>query len=118
MAAFPALRTGAVAQYPAEREARFSTTVLEFMDGREQRFRQYRRMLRRWVIRLDLLEEAELAAVARFFDETGPAARFSFTDPWDGNVHPNCVIESAELTAEWTGEGRARTGLVIREEGA
>jgi hypothetical protein len=58
MATFPALRTGAVAQYPSERHMRFSTRVLEFVDGQEQRFREFSRGLRRWVIHLDLLDDS------------------------------------------------------------
>ena len=41
MSEFPPLKTGAVMQYPAQKEARFSTTVVRFTDGSEQRFPQY-----------------------------------------------------------------------------
>ena len=37
---FPKLKTGAVAQYPAQRTTRYSTHVMRFMDGSEQRYRE------------------------------------------------------------------------------
>jgi hypothetical protein len=115
MATFPILKTGAVAQYPAERQIRFSTQVTEFIDGSEQRFREYAQSLRRWVIRLDMLDATELQAVASFFDDAGPLSVFSFIDPWDASVHANCVIEGGELTTELLAEWNGRTELTIRE---
>lgn len=118
MASFPILKTGAVAQYPAERQTRFSTRVLEFTDGREQRFREFGKALRRWSIRLDFLDAAEMTDVAEFFDRTAATARFTFTDPWDGSEHSNCVVDNAEFVAELLGESRHRTELTIREDAA
>src|SRR5579864_5521225 len=94
MSAFPILKTGAVLQYPAQREVRFSTTVLRFIDGSEQRFRNYQTPLHRWTIRLDLLDESELHQLREFFRTQGGAAgSFAFTDPWDGTNYVNCNIE-------------------------
>ena len=118
MASFPKLRTGAVAQYPAERQTRFSTRVLEFVDGREQRFREFGRRLRRWVIRLDYLDATELGEMAAFFDQAGASAPFAFIDPWDGSEHSNCVVENSEFAAELLNEWRNRTELIIREDSA
>ena len=117
MVTFPALNTGAVAQYPAERHVRFSTRVLQFVDGQEQRFREFNRGLRRWVVRLDLLDDSELAAVRDFVETSGIVETFVFTDPWDGSTHRNCVIENREFAGELAGEGRNRTEIVIREDG-
>lgn len=118
MAAFPKLKTGAVAQYPAERQTRFSTRVLEFVDGREQRFREFGRRLRRWAIKLDYLDATEMEEMAAFFEQSGVAAPFTFVDPWDGSEHSNCVVESTEFVAELLGESRNRTELIIREDAA
>ena len=115
MASFPTLKTGAVVQYPAERQFRFSTRVTEFIDGTEQRFREYPTPLGRWTIRLGQLDATELQAVLNFFDEAGLTSPFSFTDPWDGSVHPNCVIEDLEVLAQLQDEFRARTDLNLRE---
>jgi len=115
MASFPTLKTGAVAQYPAERQFRFSTQVVEFLDGTEQRFREYSKPLGRWKVRLDQLDATELQAVVTFFDQAGLTSPFSFTDPWDGSVHGNCVVEDLEVQVQLQDEFTGRTELNIRE---
>ena len=116
MASFPALKTGVVAQYGSDRERRFATQVFRFLDGREQRFAAYGAPLRRWVIRLELLDEAELAGLERFFeDQGGRAGSFSFTDPWDGVVYANCSFDSDRVELEYLGEARGKTVVVVRE---
>jgi hypothetical protein len=67
MSVFPKLKTGVVAQYPVLREGLFSTTVIRFTDGSEQRFRNYTGVRRRWVIQLSQLDESELQELASFF---------------------------------------------------
>ena len=116
MADFPTLKTGAVVQYPAERELRFSTEVLQFVDGSEQRFRGYGAPLRRWIVRLELLEDAELKRLEKFFDALqGALGNFQFTDPRDGAVYADCSLEEDEMTIEFNAEQQAKTTLVIRE---
>ena len=39
---FPTLKTGAVMQYPGKRILQFSTDVVRFLDGTEQRYREYK----------------------------------------------------------------------------
>jgi hypothetical protein len=115
MADFPRLKTGAVAQYPATREQGFETGICRFLDGSEQRYRS-RGATRRWAIRLGLLDEGEMREIEEFFRTTqGAAGSFSFEDPWDGMVHPDCSLESDELMIEGAGEGRHNTELVIKE---
>lgn len=119
MAAFPALKTGAVAQYGSSRSRRFSTKVVRFVDGSAQRFSEYSSVLRSWAIRLDLLDEAELAQLQLFFSEQeGRAGMFSFTDPWDGTVYSNCSFGEDMLAAEFGGNGRGKTMLTIKENRA
>jgi hypothetical protein len=116
MADFPTLRTGAVLQYPAERALEFSTEILRFVDGSEQRFRGFGAPLRRWIVRLDLLDDAELKRLARFFDTAqGALGSFQFTDPRDGAVYANCSLEEDEMTIEFNAEQQGGTVLVIRE---
>ena len=50
MANFPRLTTGAVTQYPSSRNMTYSTHVLRFVDGREQRFREVGGPVRSWVV--------------------------------------------------------------------
>lgn len=116
MANFPALKTGAVAQYPSDRSSLFSTQVYRFLDGSEQRFPGFGAPLRRWIIRLDLLDEAELTNLQDFFvSEDGRAGDFSFTDPWDGTVYPHCSFESDTLAAEFHGPGKGVAQVVVKE---
>jgi len=113
---FPTLKTGAVMQYPADRKIRFNTQVLRFLDGTEQRFREYASRLHRWTIRLDLLDEAELATLDQFFvTNQGQFGSFSFTDPWDGTIYPNCSLEGDTFAFQLRGEMRGTTQLVVCE---
>jgi phage-related protein len=116
MANFPGLKTGAVAQYGSDRSRQFSTEVLRFIDGSEQRFPGYGSSLMRWVIRLDLLDESELEGLEQFFEnEGGRAGTFSFTDPWDGTVYANCSFESDDLALQFQGVARGKTQVVVKE---
>jgi hypothetical protein len=116
MAQFPQLKTGAIAQYPLERWRFSSTRVLRFLDGSEQRLSFYKAPLRRWLIRLDLLDEGELAAIESFVRENGGRAEsFAFTDPLDGTVRPNCRLESDEIAFESQGFDRGRVTVAIQE---
>ena len=116
MSSFPTLKTGAVLQYPAQKEVEFSTTVLRFIDGSEQRFRNYQTPLHRWMIRLDLLDESELHQFREFYRTQGGAAgSFAFTDPWDGTSYENCSIEDDAMTEELLDESNGKTSLTVRE---
>ena len=116
MSAFPTLKTGAVLQYPAQKEVRFCTSVLRFIDGTEQRFRNYQTPLHRWMIRLDLLDESELHQLREFFrTQEGVAGSFTFTDPWDGTSYENCNIEDETMTEALLDESNGKTSLTVRE---
>ncbi len=116
MSTFPALKTGAVAQYGSDRTTQFSTQVLRFLDGSEQRFPRFGVSLMRWVIRLDLLDEAELETLEHFFeDQGGQSGTFSFTDPWDGTVYGNCSFESDDLSLQFLGVARGKAQVVVKE---
>src|ERR1039458_8317774 len=116
MANFPALKTGAVAQYGSDRGRQFSTQVLRFVDGSEQRFAAYGAPLRRWTIRLELLDESELYALEQFFEnEAGRTGTFSFTDPWDGTVYASCSFGSDDLAMQFQDVARGKTQVVVKE---
>lgn len=113
---FPRLKTGALAQYPATRALQFNTGVVRFIDGSEQRYRQRRSATKKWIVRLELLDETELARLAAFFrSAAGRAGKFEFEDPWTGELHANCSFEIDELATELAGEMRAGTVLTVRE---
>ncbi len=113
---FPVLKTGAVAQYPAERTPMFSTQVLRFVDGSEQRFGGYGAPLHQWAIQFSKLDETEMHAIQEFFRQmAGRAGTFSFTDPWTGTVYPSCSLASDELTETFVAESQGETMLTVRE---
>jgi hypothetical protein len=116
VATFPTLKTGAVAQYGSDRTRVFSTQVLRFVDGSEQRFPGYGTAVLQWVIRLDLLDESELEALELFFEsEGGRVGTFSFTDPWDGTVYTNCSFGSDDLAMTFQDVARGKTQVVVKE---
>jgi len=116
MSNFPTLKTGAILQYPAQKQVRFATTVVQFVDGSEQRFREYQTPLRRWMIRLDLLDQSELQALREFFKaQAGAAESFGFTDPWDGATYANCSIEGGEMVQQLVDEMKGKTSVTVRE---
>ena len=116
MSTFPTLKTGAVLQYPAQKEIRFSTQVIRFIDGSEQRFQLYQTPLHRWMIRLELLDQNELHQLQEFFRTQGGAAQsFAFTDPWDGTNYPNCNIEEDEMLSALLDEASGKTSITVHE---
>ena len=116
MASFPVLKCGAVAQYPADRSLSFSTRVLKFVDGSEQRFPLWGSQGKRWAIQLSLLDESEVEQVERFLAEQGGSAGvFTFTDPRDGGVYVNCSFEHDEVRGRYEGPGRGSVSVVIKE---
>ena len=115
MAEFPLLKTSAVTQYPSSRAAEFVTGVLRFVDGSEQRYRQMRQPVRRWLLRLTEVSEGELYEIEDFFaSRQGQAGSFAFTDPWDGVVYPDCSFDQDELDLQLIAEDRATATLIIR----
>src|SRR5215472_1129180 len=116
MASFPMLKTGVVAQYPSSRMTQASTQVYRFLDGSEQRFIAFAAPLRKWQIKLDLLDEAELSNLENFLaSKKGQSGSFSFTDPWDGTVYPNCSFASDAFKADLKGQGQGATELIVKE---
>jgi hypothetical protein len=116
MASFPPLKTGAVAQYPAERTPQFSTQVYRFLDGSEQRFPSFPGVLQQWTIRLDLLDEGELENLREFFlSEEGRAGSFSFVDPWTATVYANCSFGSDTLALQFQGPQNGATQITVKE---
>ena len=116
MATFPALKTGAVAQYGSSRTRGFSTKVFRFLDGSEQRFQEYGAPLRRWTIRLSLLDEAELAELELFFEtQGGRAGSFAFPDPWDGTVYANCSFDDNQLALQYAGQARGTQPGTVKD---
>jgi hypothetical protein len=116
MSTFPVLKTGAVIQMPASRTIQFATDVVQFIDGSEQRFRSYAQAYHRWIVKFDLLDDAELRNIRAFVQQVnGAAGLFSFTDPWDGTVYATCSLEDDTITDSVTGPMQSAARLTIRE---
>jgi hypothetical protein len=116
MATFPVLKTNAVAQYPATKAVAFQNQTLRFLDGVEQRYRDSAGPLHRWELHFEELDETEIAAIAEFFDlNQGQLGSFSFTDPWDGTVYPNCSVAEEQLDLLAAAELRGSASLIVKE---
>ena len=113
---FPTLNTGAVSQYPSRKAIQFQTSIVRFLDGSEQRYREFARPIRRWIISLEKLEESELHSLREFFrGREGAAQSFSFVDPWDGTSYPDCTLEGDSMTDQVAGDLKGRTSLTVRQ---
>lgn len=113
---FPKLKTGAAAQYPADRMLSGATEVHRFLDSSEQRYRDRPPGGRSWKIRLTLLDDAEIGALREFFvRQRGRAGLFEFEDPWSGAVVPNCRFASDAWLFRASGEFRNESEIEIVE---
>lgn len=116
MLTFPRLRTGAVVQYPFERAIEQPVSVFTFLDGKEQRFPS-RRCRRKWVVRLDQMDEQEAAAVDSLVRaHLLTLEPFQFTDPWSGTIHDRCRIATERHETGSIGVANRAIYLVIVEE--
>jgi len=116
MANFPLLKTGAIAQYPTSKSVRFRNQILRFLDGTDQRYRDCTGPLHTWEIRLDKLDEVEMANIEAFFaNNEGSFGAFSFTDPWDGQGYTNCSLASDSLSLVSLSEMQGAAVLTIVE---
>ena len=116
MANFPLLSSGAVTQYPAGLVASQSTHVIRFLDGSEQRHLLQGRQLRRWQIRLDLLNETEIQQIEAFFDAlSGDYSAFDFPDPFSGASVPHCRLGAPGLVTEYDGVDLSSTSFWVIE---
>ena len=116
MATFPKLKTNAVAQYPATRTQRYRNQTVRFLDGSDQRYRDASGPLHRWIIRLNELDEGELAEMEGFFlSNRGQYGSFVFVDPWDGASYPSCSLSSDDLDLTAVAEMQGQTSLTVVE---
>lgn len=50
-----------------------------------------------------------------FLTQSGAAESFSFTDPWDGTVYPNCSLSGDVMAEELSDVEQGKTTLIISE---
>ena len=116
MATFPRLKTNAVAQYPATRALRYQNQTVRFLDGTDQRYRDASGPLHRWTIRLDAVDEGEMAEIEGFFlSNQGQFGSFVFVDPWDGTSYPSCSLAGDQLDLTALAEMQGQTSLTVVE---
>ncbi len=116
MAIFPALSSGAIAQYPLPAYVALTTQVIRFMDGSDQRCIVRARPVRWWVLRLSLLNDAELGQLEEFFTEQqGAFGLFDFPDPFSGQTIANCRFGTSELITFYDGADQGSTDLTVME---
>ena len=114
MATFPTLKTGAAAQYPLDRSVRFQTQAVRFLDGSKQRYPLQGAGLRRWTVKLDLLDDRELAAVIDFVEQQG-SGTFSFLDPVTGENVKKCILAGETFDSAVKNEMTGQASLVVQE---
>jgi phage-related protein len=116
MASFPTLKTSAVAQYPATKVVAFQNQVVRFVDGTEQRYRDSAGPLHHWLIRLNELDETEMATLEQFLESNqGSFGSFSFTDPWDNQTYSNCSFVDDAINLTSVEEMRSNTSVTVKE---
>ncbi len=116
MSNFPSLNTGAIAQYPLGVTTGQNSEVIRFLDGTDQRYRMQGQMLRRWQIRLDLLNEDEMQALEVFFQgQLGSYSTFLFPDPLSGTTVPNCRFAADSFLGEYEELDNSATSFWVIE---
>lgn len=113
---FPALSSGAVAQYPVAMATGQNAQVIRFLDGTDQRYLQQGRFFRSWEIQLNLLNEAEIAQLGDFFAALqGDYSTFLFPDPFTGTMIANCRLASPGIVSQYLAADSGATSLWVIE---
>lgn len=116
MATFPMLSTGSVTQYPTTVTNGQGVEVVRFLDGSDQRFLSQGRTFRQWQIRLELLNDSEIAQIEAFFvAQSGDYSVFTFPDPISGTDVSNCRLAAPGLVTEYTGADISSTSFWVME---
>jgi hypothetical protein len=94
----------------------YNVEVIRFMDGSDQRYLTRGKPLRRWLIKLDQLTEAELGQLEQFFESAqGNFGSFEFPDPFSGANIPNCRVANPYLLTEYAATGSGSVALMVEE---
>ena len=113
---FPVLKTGASAQYPLKRALAYRNEIHRYVDGSEQRYRDFGLPLREWTVELELLDEGEMETLAQFIQAVqGRAGEFVYVDPMTGVAYEHCSLASDENEGVFDGELRGRTQIRVRQ---
>jgi phage-related protein len=117
MVDFPKLSTGTSVQYPLEETLTCHCTIVQFLDGREQRFALQNTCLKRWKLSYSTLTESEFRRLHDFYVSMhGSARAFSFEDPETGVVFTNCTFEQDSFEILLDSNGSAHVAVIVRQE--
>ncbi len=104
MPSFPTLSSGAVVKYPLTRTVVARTSVLEFVNGSEQRFIEGKQT-QRFRLQFDQIKTADMVTLQTFFSDSKGA----FDQTWDLTIGAetitNCYFDSDEFSATESSEG-------------
>jgi hypothetical protein len=115
MTTFPLLSSGAFAQYPVSQLISYETEAIEFVDGQSQRCLVRGKRLRKWLLRLELISQEELATLEDFFrTHQGTYRPFTFLDPFTGETVFPCRF-GADLSTSTEVSGWGKTAIWVEE---
>ena len=113
---FPSLTTGAVAQYPLNRNATIPVEAYTFLNFARQVYRDLAAPKKTWTIALDMLDAGEIAMLKAFFEQQqGQYGTFTFVDPWDGTTHTACSFSGDLFDQQQAVETQNKTTLTFYE---
>ncbi len=116
MLTFPALSTGAVAQYPLPLSYTLPAEIIRFVDGTDQRFLSRGNVFRSWHVQLSFVNEDEIRQIETFFEALGGQyAPFSFPDPYSGQVVPNCLFGESALVTDYVATDLTSSSFWVME---
>ena len=103
-------------QYPASYSIKYASRAVYFLDGTDQRYREYGLPLRKWAIQLSQLGDDELSLLEQFFaSQEGRTGSFSFTDPWTQTEYSDCSIDDSSLELRFLADNRGEGRLIVAQ---
>lgn len=115
MALFPALKTGAGAQYGFSVIEQRPVKIQHYLDGTTRRFPS-QRARRSWHLTLKGLSAKEAQDVGTFVsNHLESNAAFTFRDPRTGQEHSNCEVADSGYRLRSDGEHRFEAEIVVQQ---
>ena len=113
---FPDNLIPALFQHPCTRRTIYSTQVVTFVGGTEQRYALAGAPLRTWQAGPRLLSDKTVEQLAAFFDLVkGPTNPFRFRDPWEDVTYPVCFFQDDGLEIAAREQDRNAVSFAIVE---
>jgi len=113
-ATFPSISIGSVCLYPVARTISVPTRVLQFCDGKEQRFRTGP-ILNGWSLTFSDIVWADVLTLRTFHATCKGGFDHTWTFPFSGVSYTNCAFEHDDFTAVENSQGRYSVTLKFRQ---